>query len=75
VKAWRGDRYGNLVYRKTARNFNPVMAAAASFTIAEVQQLVEPEEMDPDFIHTPGIYVKTIFQGSDSQNRDSLKLA
>jgi 3-oxoacid CoA-transferase subunit A len=63
VKAWRGDCYGNLVYRKTARNFNPVMAAAANVTIAEVEKLVEPEELDPNFIHTPGIYVKKIFQG------------
>ncbi len=62
VKAWKGDRYGNLVYRKTARNLNPIMATAADITIAEVEQLVEPGELDPDWIHTPSIYVKRIFQ-------------
>jgi 3-oxoacid CoA-transferase A subunit len=69
VKAWKGDCFGNLIYRKTARNFNPVMAAAAEITLAEVEQLVEPEEMDPNFIHTPGLYVKKIFQGSNYQKR------
>ena len=64
VKAWKGDRYGNLVYRKTARNFNPLMATAARVTIAEVERLVEPGELDPDLVHTPGIYVKRIFQGT-----------
>ena len=68
VKARMGDCHGNLIYRKTARNFNPVMATAANITIAEVEQLVEPEEMDPDFIHTPGIYVKAIVQGSGYQS-------
>ncbi len=63
VKAWRGDRAGNLVYRKTARNFNPVMATAARHTIAEVEQLVEAGALDPDGIHTPGIYVKRLLQG------------
>jgi len=63
VKAWRGDRNGNLVYRKTARNFNPVMATAAKLTIAEVEELVEPGELDPDHIITPGIYVNRIFVG------------
>src|SRR5687767_14153688 len=63
VKAWKGDRHGNLVYRKTARNFNPVMATAARHTIAEVEQLVEPGQLDPDGIHTPGIFVKHIVQG------------
>ena len=63
VKAWKGDRFGNLVYRKTTRNFNPMMAAAARITIAEVEQLVEPGQLDPDGIHTPGIYVKRIIQG------------
>ena len=63
VKAWRGDRSGNLVYRKTARNFNPVMATAAAVTIAEVEHLVEPGELDPDQIHTPSIYVQRIIQG------------
>jgi 3-oxoacid CoA-transferase subunit A len=67
VKAWKGDRVGNLVYRRTARNFNPVMATAARFTIAEVEQLVEPGEIDPHVVHTPGIFVKRIFQGRDYQ--------
>jgi 3-oxoacid CoA-transferase subunit A len=65
VKAWRGDRHGNLVYRKTARNFNPVMATAAKLTIAEVEELVEPGELDPDHIITPGIYVNRIFVGKN----------
>jgi 3-oxoacid CoA-transferase subunit A len=65
VKAWRGDRNGNLVYRKTARNFNPVMATAAKLTIAEVEELVEPGELDPDHIITPGIYVNRIFVGEN----------
>lgn len=65
VKAWKGDTLGNLVYRRTARNFNPVMATAARFTIAEVEELVEPGEIDPHLIHTPGIYVKRILQGRD----------
>jgi 3-oxoacid CoA-transferase subunit A len=64
VKAWKGDRWGNLVYRKTARNFNPMCAAAGRVTVAEVEQLVEVGELDPDQIHTPGIYVKRIFQGA-----------
>jgi 3-oxoacid CoA-transferase subunit A len=63
VKAWRGDRMGNLVYRKTARNFNPMMATAAKITIAEVERLVEPGEIDPDAVVTPGIYVTRIVQG------------
>ena len=63
VKAWKGDRLGNLVYRKTARNFNPMMATAAKITIAEVEHLVEPGDLDPDMIHTPSIFVKRIFQG------------
>jgi len=63
VKAWKGDRFGNLVYRKTARNFNPMMAAAARITVAEVEHLVEPGALDPDLVHTPGIYVKRIFEG------------
>ncbi|MSP62778.1 MAG: CoA transferase subunit A [Myxococcales bacterium] len=65
VKAWKGDRWGNLVYRKTARNFHPMMAAAGRITVAEVEQLVEPGELDPDHVHTPGIYVQRIFQGRD----------
>jgi 3-oxoacid CoA-transferase subunit A len=63
VKAWKGDREGNLVYRKTARNFNPVMATAGRVTIAEVEQLVEIGELGPDMIHTPGIFVQRIVQG------------
>jgi len=67
VKAWKGDTEGNLVFRKTARNFNPVMATAGRVTIAEVEHLVEPGELDPDGIHTPGIYVDRIIQGSNYQ--------
>ncbi|MCB9738098.1 MAG: CoA transferase subunit A [Deltaproteobacteria bacterium] len=63
VKAWKGDRWGNLVFRKTARNFAPMMASAGMITIAEVEELVEPGELDPDQIHTPGIYVQRIFEG------------
>ena len=69
VKAWRGDRLGNLVYRKTARNFNPMMATAATVTIAEVEELVEPGEIDPDHVMTPGIYVKRIIQGEIYEHR------
>jgi 3-oxoacid CoA-transferase subunit A len=63
VKAWRGDRFGNLVYRKTARNFNPMIAAAANVTIAEVEELVAPGEIPPDQVHTPGIYVQRMLRG------------
>src|SRR5271166_778871 len=69
VKAWKGDRMGNLVYRKTARNFNPVMATAAKVTIAEVEHLVEVGELDGDSIHTPSVYVKRIFQGELYERR------
>src|SRR5579872_1007007 len=69
VKAWKGDRMGNLVYRKTARNFNPLMATAAKVTIAEVEQLVEAGELDGDAIHTPSVYVKRIFQGESYEKR------
>jgi 3-oxoacid CoA-transferase subunit A len=69
VKAWRGDRAGNLVYRKTARNFNPVMATAAAVTIAEVEHLVEPGELDPDQVVTPGIFVQHILQGAKYEKR------
>src|ERR1700761_298367 len=65
VKAWKGDTEGNLIYRKTARNFNPNMATAAHVTLAEVEELVEPGALDPDNIHTPGIFVHRIIQGSD----------
>ncbi len=63
IKAWKGDTSGNLVYRKTARNFNPMMATAAKITIAEVEHLVPVGEIEPDALHTPGVYVKRIFQG------------
>jgi 3-oxoacid CoA-transferase subunit A len=63
VKAWKGDTEGNLIYRKTARNFNPMMATAARITIAEVEELVEPDDLDPDGIHTPGIFVQRIIKG------------
>jgi len=69
VKAWRGDRAGNLVYRKTARNFNPVMATAAAVTIAEVEHLVEPGELDPDQVVTPGIFVRYILEGTHYEKR------
>jgi 3-oxoacid CoA-transferase subunit A len=69
VKAWIGDRAGNLVYRRTARNFNPVMATAASVTIAEVERLVEPGAIDPDHVVTPGIFVKHILQGEKYEKR------
>ncbi len=65
VKAWKGDTKGNLIYRKTARNFNPVMATAGRVTVAEVEHLVEPGELNGDQIHTPGIYVDRIIQGSE----------
>ncbi len=69
VKAWKGDRFGNLVYKRTARNFNPMMAMAGKITVAEVEQLVDPSELDPDEIHTPGIFVNRIFQGTDYEKR------
>src|SRR5262245_16117895 len=69
VKAWKGDRAGNLVYRKTSRNFNPVMATAARHTIAEVEHLVEPGALEPDSVHTPGIFVKQIIQGHGYEKR------
>jgi len=69
VKAWKGDRHGNLVYRRTARNFNPMMAMAGKVTVAEVEHLVEPGELDPDAIHTPGIFTQRIFQGADYEKR------
>src|ERR1700744_5909036 len=67
VKAWKGDTAGNLIYRKTARNFNPMMATAGKLTIAEVEELVDVGELDGDAIHTPGIFVQRIFQGHDYQ--------
>jgi len=69
IKAWKGDKWGNLIFRKTARNFSPMMATAAKVTIAEVEELVEVGELDPDQVMTPSIYVKRIFQGSDYEKR------
>ncbi len=69
IKGWKGDRVGNLVYRRTARNFNPVMAAAAEVTIGEVEELVEPGQLGPDHIVTPGIFVRHIFQGGPYERR------
>jgi 3-oxoacid CoA-transferase subunit A len=69
VKAWKGDKWGNLTYRKTARNFNPMMATAAEVTIAEVEHLVEVGELDPDSVHTPSVFVKRIFQGETYEKR------
>ena len=69
IKAWKGDRWGNLLYRKTARNFNPMMATAADYVIAEVEELVELGSLDPDNVHTPGIYVNAIFQGANYEKR------
>ncbi len=69
VKAWKGDKAGNLIYSKTARNFNPIMAMAGKVTVAEVEELVEIGELDPDQIHTPGIFVQRIFQGTHFEKR------
>lgn len=69
VKAWKGDKEGNLIYRKTARNFNPVMATAGDVTVAEVEELVEVGQLDPDQIHTPGVFVQRIFQGDRFEKR------
>lgn len=69
VKAWKGDTMGNLIFKDTARNFNPMMAMAGKITIAEVEELVEPGELDPMYIHTPGIYVHRIFRGSYYEKR------
>ncbi len=69
VKAWKGDRLGNLIYKGTARNFNPMMAMAGKITIAEVEELVEPGELDPNYIHTPGVFVQRIFQGAKYEKR------
>jgi 3-oxoacid CoA-transferase subunit A len=69
IKAWKGDRWGNLIYRKTARNFNPMMATAADYVVAEVEQIVELGELDPDNVHTPGIYVNALFQGHKHEKR------
>ena len=69
VKAWKGDKFGNLIFKGTARNFNPMMAMAGKITIAEVEELVEPGELDPNNIHTPGIFVQRIFQGKSYEKR------
>jgi len=69
VKAWKGDTGGNLIYKETARNFNPLMAMAGKITIAEVEELLEEGELDPNYIHTPGIYVHRIFQGVNYEKR------
>ncbi len=69
IKAWKGDKWGNLVFRKTARNFNPMMATAARVTIAEVEHLVEVGEIEPDDVHVPSVYVKRIFQGTNYEKR------
>jgi len=69
VKAWKGDRWGNLTYRKTARNFNPMIATAADYTIAEVEEIVELGALDPNHIHTPGIFVDAIIQGPAYEKR------
>ena len=69
IKAYKGDRWGNLVFRKTARNYNAVMATAANYCIAEVEEIVELGQLDPDFIHTPGIFVDAIFQGTNYAKR------
>ncbi|HNR85807.1 MAG TPA: CoA transferase subunit A [Taishania sp.] len=69
VKAWKGDTEGNLIYKETARNFNPMMAMAGKITIAEVEELVPAGELDPNFIHTPGIFVQRIFQGEKFEKR------
>jgi 3-oxoacid CoA-transferase subunit A len=69
VKAWKGDRWGNLIYRKTARNFNPMMATAADYVIAEVEEIVELGELHPDQVHTPGIFVNAILEGAHYEKR------
>jgi len=73
VKAWKGDPWGNLVYRKTARNLNPMMATAADYVVAEVEQLVERGKIDPDCVHTPGIYVDAIFEGKHFEKRIEIR--
>ncbi|MCY1542063.1 putative succinyl-CoA:3-ketoacid coenzyme A transferase subunit A [compost metagenome] len=69
VKAWKGDTAGNLIFRSTSRNFNPVMAMAGKITIAEVEELVDAGELDPDHIHTPGVYVHRLFKGEKYEKR------
>jgi 3-oxoacid CoA-transferase subunit A len=69
VKAWKGDTMGNLMFKDTARNFNPMMAMAGKITVAEVEELVQPGDLDPNFVHVPGIYVHRIFQGANYEKR------
>ena len=69
IKAWKGDKWGNLIYRKTARNFNPAMATAAKVTIAEVEELVEPGDLDADMVHTPSVFVKRVLRGEMYERR------
>lgn len=69
VKAWKGDKFGNLIFRKTARNFNPMVATAGKITVAEVEELVEVGELDPEQVHTPGVFVQRIFQGKNYEKR------
>ena len=69
VKAWKADTYGNLIYRKTARNFNPMAASAGKITVAEVEEIVEPGQLDPDTIHTPGIFVQRLVLGETYEKR------
>ena len=69
VKAWKGDKFGNLIFRKTARNFNPMIATAGKITVVEVEELIEIGELDPDQIHTSGVYVQRIFKGKNYQKR------
>ena len=69
VKAWKGDKFGNLIYKQTARNFNPIMAMAGKTTIAEVEELVEPGELNPEYIHTPALFVQRIFAGKNYEKR------
>lgn len=74
IKAWKADRYGNLIYRKTTRNFNPMMATAGKITVAEVEEIVEPGFLNPDEIHTPGIYVQRVIQGNFEKRIERLTL-
>jgi 3-oxoacid CoA-transferase subunit A len=69
VRAWKGDTHGNLVFRKTARNFNPPMATAGAITVAEVEEVVEPGALNPDMVHTPGIYVNRVVRGAHYDRR------
>ncbi|HRO68185.1 MAG TPA: 3-oxoacid CoA-transferase subunit A, partial [Pseudobdellovibrionaceae bacterium] len=69
VKAWKGDKFGNLIFRKTARNFNPMAATAGKITVAEVEELVEIGELDPDQVHTPGVFVQRIFKAKNLEKR------